>query len=289
MVAVAVLDDPGMWIVRSLRTQARPVAVVVISSTPNFEVAAAAARLSVVDCCVWPSTEREVGDAVKRAIAWQHRTQALADVRARLEHEVADGTAELCDLVDRVEPGTVQSVLLAVLESRAPETFDHSRRVAQSSVALARAFRLTPAEIRDVRAAALLHDIGKLAIPRCLLSTGMRLEDQSIAIVRRHAEIGRDVLARIPGCATVATLVAGIHERYDGGGYPDGLAGESIPFGARLIAVADAYDAMTMARPYSIPLSHDDANTELVRSAGHQFDPNVVRAWLEMTELARCS
>ena len=97
------------------------------------------------------------------------------------------------------------------------------------------------------------------------------------------------MLATVPALEPIAGIVGATHEKYDGTGYPGRLKGDSIPLAARIITVADAYDAMTSVRCYSDPVSHDEANAELVRSAGTQFDPDVVRAWLQMTELRRCS
>jgi HD-GYP domain-containing protein (c-di-GMP phosphodiesterase class II) len=97
------------------------------------------------------------------------------------------------------------------------------------------------------------------------------------------------VLAGVPTLAAVAAIVAATHERYDGSGYPKGLAGADIPLGARIIAVADVYDSMTAHRPYADPVSHDEANTELIRSSGSHLDPDIVRFWMEMVETLRCS
>ncbi len=153
-----------------------------------------------------------------------------------------------------VEPDIAQSVLLAMLESRSPATYDHVNRVARSSAALARSMRLAPVDIRDVRSAALLHDIGKIAIPPRLLGQSGPLTNEEIACLRRPRERSP------PRCwrgsrrwPNVAPLVAATHERYDGSGYPAGLAGPDIPLGARIIAVADVYDALTTQRPYHDP------------------------------------
>ena len=114
------------------------------------------------------------------------------------------------------------------------------------------------------------------------------LSDSDLDVLRTHVVIGREVLATVPALEPIAGIVGATHEKYDGSGYPGGLKGDSIPLAARIISVADAYDAMTSVRCYSDPVSHDEANAELVRSAGTQFDPDVVRAWLQMTELRRC-
>ena len=288
VVGVSVPDDGGMWIVRSLRGQPTPPGVVVMSSTPSMEVAAAATKLGAVDCLPWPSSERSIVDAVRRAADWRSALSSAFGRNQRLNDEVEQGREQLKRTMKGVQPEIAQSVLLAILESRSPETYDHAQRVAQSSAALARTLKMAPIEIRDVRAAALLHDIGKVAIPARLLGRAGALTDDEIAAVRRHVAIATEVLGGIDTLAGVAPIVAAVCERYDGTGYPSGLVGDSIPMGARVVAVADHYDALTARRAYNDPMSHDDANAELVRAAGTHLDPDVVRGWMEMVEGRQC-
>ena len=106
--------------------------------------------------------------------------------------------------------------------------------------------------------------------------------------MRSHVTIGQEVLATVPQLAPAAALVAASHEWFDGGGYPAGLEGDRIPIGARIIMVADAYDAMISMNPFSDPASHDEATVELVRGSGSQFDPEIVRVWMRQAEAARC-
>ena len=289
VVGVDVPDDGGMWIVRSLRGEPTPPGVVVMSSAPSLEVATTASRLGAVDCLPWPSSERSIVDAVRRAAEWRSGLSAAYGQNQRLRQEVAQARDQLKATMKDVQPEIAQSVLLAILESRSPETHDHAHRVAQSSAALARTLRMAPVDIRDVRAAALLHDIGKIAIPPRLLGHGGALTDEELSVVQQHVSIGAEVLADVPSLTPVAPLVAATHERYDGLGYPAGLEGDRIPLGARIIAVADVYDALTARRPYNEPMSHDQANAELVRSSGSHLDPDVVRAWMELVEGRLCS
>lgn len=289
LVGVSEPEDGGMWIVRSLRNQAAPPGVVVMSATPSFEVATAATRLGAVDCLPWPSSERSIVDAVRRAAEWRSALSAAFGSNGRLREDVDRGREQLKATVSNVQPEIVQSVLLAVLESRSPETYDHAQRVAQSSAALARTMRLAPIEIRDVRAAALLHEIGRVALPQRLFARGNPLSDYEVSVVQQHVSIAVEVLSDVPTLATIAPLVGAVSERYDGTGIPSGLAGDSIPLGGRIIAAADFYDAVTSRRPFENPMSFDDANAELVRVAGTHLDPDVVRAWLQMVEERRCS
>jgi diguanylate cyclase (GGDEF)-like protein len=170
-------------------------------------------------------------------------------------------------------------VLVRVLAERHPDLGDHLDGVAELAESVARALGMTDAEVAQVRHAAELHDVGKVAIPDSILSKPGPLDDDEWAFMRRHTIIGERILAGAPALATAGRLVRASHERFDGAGYPDGLAGEEIPMGARIIAVCDSFDAMLSSRPYSEPRSAEDAVAELRRCAGGQFDPVVVDAF----------
>ena len=151
--------------------------------------------------------------------------------------------------------------------------------VAELAEAVARRLRVSPGELAKIRQAAELHDVGKLAIPEEILSKPGSLGADEWEFVKRHPLIGERILAAAPDFGGAARLVRSSHERWDGTGYPDRLCGPEIPLGARIIAVCDAFDAMTTARPYAPQLDSEDAMSELVRCAGTQFDPEVVAAF----------
>ena len=289
VVGVSVPDEGGMFVLRTIRSQAEQVGVVVLSTPPDLEVAVAAGKLGAVDCLPWPTSQNGVVDAVRRAVDWRSMSRSSEQSQRRLLDEIAAGRDMLKETIRRVDPEAAPTVLLAVLEARSPDTYDHSQRVARSAVALAQSYGMTPADVQVLRRAALLHDIGKVAVPERLLLGAGPLNDADLAILRTHVAIGEDVLRSIPLLRPAAAIVAATHEKFDGSGYPAGLAGEGIPLSSRLITVADAYDAMTSVRSYNDPVTHEEANAELVRAAGAHFDPDVIRAWLQMTELRRCS
>lgn len=211
-------------------------------------------------------------------------TGAVEDTRHRLFAEVALGIGRTRTMLKHLGPQLPQTGLLTALESRAPDTYDHTRRVAESATALAKAMCLPASEVREVRSAALFHDIGKIAIPSHVVDRSGPLSEDERSVLQLHVSIGAELLSEIPTLAATAPVVMATHERYDGTGYPWGLAGSGIPLGARIIAVADAYDAMTGRRPYGTPLSRTEANRELLRCAGTAFDPDVVQAWMEMVD-----
>ena len=143
---------------------------------------------------------------------------------------------------------------------------------------------LGTAERRAVERAARLHDVGKMAVPDAILDKEGALDDEEWAFMRRHTLVGERILAAAPSLAPVAELVRASHERVDGTGYPDGLKGDEIPVGARIVAVCDAYDAMISERAYRPPRSPEEAIAELRRAAGTQFDPQVVEAFCAVVQ-----
>jgi putative nucleotidyltransferase with HDIG domain len=170
--------------------------------------------------------------------------------------------------------------LLRVLTERHPDVGDHSSGVADLAEAVAREMGVPDEQVRELRAGAALHDIGKAAIPDAILSKPGPLDEGEWTFMRRHTLIGERIVASAHALASVAKLVRSSHERWDGGGYPDGLVGEAIPLGARIIFVCDAFDAMLADRPYSTALGFEPALAELERCAGTQFDPQVVAAFV---------
>jgi diguanylate cyclase (GGDEF)-like protein len=170
------------------------------------------------------------------------------------------------------------AVLMAALGARRPELRDHLRTVTYLAISLARRLGMGLAEIDDVALAAELQDVGLLAVPESVLEKEAPLSEAETVMVRSHTAEGERIIAAAPGLATVAGLVRSSAERYDGSGYPDGLVAEAIPLGARIIAVAVAFAALTARRPYRPALSPSEALAELRRCSGPQFDPRVVEA-----------
>jgi putative nucleotidyltransferase with HDIG domain len=170
--------------------------------------------------------------------------------------------------------------LATALDARERETGLHSKRVACHTLVLAKRFSGDPAHLRQIYWGALLHDIGKIGISDAVLLKPGPLDDHETALMRGHPEIGYTILKDVSFMHEAAQIVLCHEERFDGKGYPRGLAGDAIPFGARLFAVIDTLDAMTSDRPYRSGLSFDSAKVEIRRYSGEQFDPLAVEAFL---------
>jgi len=210
-------------------------------------------------------------DIAGRALA---DAQAAGGGRAVVASEEGSGVGVSAALHRR---DAVEALAIALLE-RDRYTGEHSESVVDMAFGVAQSLGLSPAQVEDVRAAALLHDIGKVGIPDAILNKPGPLTPDERTVMAEHPVIGERILRGIGGFAPVADIVRHEHESYDGSGYPDGLSGDEIPIGSRIILACDAYHAMTGDRPYRARMSHADAFRELRRCAGGQFDPNVTAA-----------
>jgi putative nucleotidyltransferase with HDIG domain len=174
------------------------------------------------------------------------------------------------------------SVLSRVIEARDPYTKGHSARVTALAEAVARRLGWSNAEIALLRLGGPLHDIGKLAVSNEVLRKPGQLDEREMDEIRQHPSIGAKMLMRLSAFREALPYVLYHHERWDGTGYPSGKSGEAIPIEARVLAVADAFDAMTSDRPYRTALTRDEALAEVARGAGTQFDPEIARVFLEV-------
>jgi HD-GYP domain-containing protein (c-di-GMP phosphodiesterase class II) len=186
--------------------------------------------------------------------------------------------------VHTLEAGTVRALTTAA-SAHDQGTDAHAHRLVHLAVATARELGRSEEELHLIRLAALLHDIGKISIPDAILHKPGPLTDEEWAIMRRHPQVSCEILEQAGGIFhLLAHIVVAHHERWDGRGYPNGLAQETIPIGARIISVVDSYDAMTSCRVYREPLTIEQAKEELRRCAGSQYDPQVVAAFLHILD-----
>ncbi len=178
------------------------------------------------------------------------------------------------------------SMLSGAIEARDPYTRGHSARVTALAEAVARKLGWSEERLASLRLGGPLHDIGKLAVSDEVLRKAGRLDDHELAQIREHPKTGARLILRIAALRDAIPYVLYHHERWDGAGYPSGKAGEEIPLEARVLAVADAFDAMTSDRPYRRALTHEEALAEVERCAGTQFDPQIASIFLELFAVA---
>jgi diguanylate cyclase (GGDEF)-like protein/putative nucleotidyltransferase with HDIG domain len=209
--------------------------------------------------------------------------EAFDEVYRRLEqftrsiHE--QGGAESKEQISAAVVETVTSLAFAI-DAKDQYTQGHSQKVSAYARLIAQALGMSPEEVEEVRLAALLHDIGKVGIPEAILNKSGPLDALEWETMKTHAELGAKILEPLQPMSRIRLMVRHHHEFYDGSGYPDRLEGEEIPYGARLIAIADAYDTITSARAYKKPRTSEDAFAELERCAANQFDPAIVRVFV---------
>jgi PAS domain S-box-containing protein/putative nucleotidyltransferase with HDIG domain len=235
------------------------------------------------------SEERTLGtlSVARRAGAPPYTDEEVRLLQALTE--IAGNAIRRAGAVAMLENAYIELVVALgrAMDARDHYTAGHSERLSRWVEALARRLGCSEQEVQDMRWAALLHDIGKIGIPDSILRKPGPLTPEEWAPMRQHPVIGERILAAVPRLETVARIVRSHHERWDGTGYPDGLAGEEIPLASRIIAVVDAYVAQTDARPYRPARGHDEAVEELRRCAGTQFDPRIVDAFLELLQEER--
>jgi putative two-component system response regulator len=174
--------------------------------------------------------------------------------------------------------------LVDAVEAKDEETFGHVRRVSEYALAVGKRLGLAPNALRMLALAAEMHDVGKISIPSSILAKAGPLTPAEYNVVKTHTERGFDIAEQVPALRDLSLVIRSHHEQFDGSGYPQGLAGESIPLFSRIISVVDSYDAMTSKRPYRPSRAHVDAIAEIKAKSGRQFDPRCVEAFLAVFE-----
>ena len=206
--------------------------------------------------------------------------------KIRLARSIGDQAASAlhrAELFEELESAYLQTVLSLANAVEAKDTYtaDHVQKVAQMADAVGRGLGMSEQGLKALRFGAILHDIGKIGVPDAILKKPAMLDAEEWKMMRQHPGIGERILAPIPHLQGAAQIVRHHHERFDGDGYPDGLAGEAIPLGARILTVVDSYSAIVDERVYKPGRTHEEAVAELRRCAGFQFDPRVVEVFLQ--------
>lgn len=213
-------------------------------------------------------------------------TVDLIRLQSDLANEVAKKTAEVIQQHEKVEKMSRQIVktISGAIDAKDTYTNGHSTRVAEYAREIARRVGFSEKQQDDIYMMGLLHDVGKIGIPEAIINKPSRLTDEEYAEIKTHPLVGASILRNITEFPQLAVGARWHHERFDGKGYPDGLSGEDIPLEARIIAIADAYDAMSSRRSYRDVLSQEFVRGELVKGKGSQFDPQLTEVMLEMVD-----
>ncbi len=260
--------------------------VIMVTAVHDISVALAAIRNGAYDYLLKPFEREQLLAMVRRAL--EHRRLKLENraYQSNLESLVAARTEQLRQAMTDLERSydITLEALGDALDLKDAETEGHSKRVTAFTIAIARAMGLSQDKIRVIARGAFLHDIGKMAIPDAILRKPGALTEAETEIMREHCYRGYQMLKKIPFLSEAAEIVYAHQERFDGTGYPRGLSGNDIPMGARIFSVADTLDAITSDRPYRAAQTIQVAREEVERFSGRQFDPEVVRVFLEMPD-----
>jgi putative nucleotidyltransferase with HDIG domain len=286
----------GFWLLDRLREVQPDTAVIMLTAFGDTEAAVQCLRNGAADYLLKPPKVTELVRAIERALGRRRLDLARQRYRRSLENRVQEKTAELSRALESLQSTYSQTLwtLVAALDAREHETGDHSQRVVRYTLAIARRLGVPAAELPDLGRGALLHDIGKIGVPDAILLKPGPLSPDEWAVMRKHPQIGFNILRSIDFLARPAEMVLSHQERFDGSGYPRGLAGDRIPLSSRIFGLADTFDAMTSNRPYRSLVSPEVARAEIERNVGTQFDPACAAAFLslsmdELQELARSS
>jgi putative nucleotidyltransferase with HDIG domain len=260
--------------------------IVMVTAVHDIQVALQALRNGAYDYLLKPFEREQLLATVRRALENRRLKKENDAYRTNLEALVAARTQQWKTALSSLEKSydILLEALGDALDLKDKETEFHSRRVTAYTIAIARKMGLPKEEINVIARGAFLHDIGKLAIPDYILLKPSKLTDEEMAIMREHCYLGYQIIKGIPFLAEAAEIVYAHQERYDGLGYPRGLKGEEIPLGARIFAIADTLDAMRSDRPYRKAQSIEAARKEIELWSGRQFDPAIVRVFLEMPD-----
>ncbi len=270
-------DMNGIELLKQIRTMNPHIAVIMMSGMAEVNTAVQALRLGALDYLTKPPDLKTLPSHVHRAIQKRNLYYKQKDLRILLESEVKAKTRELNALFF----STIHA-LVNLQEAKDAYTNGHSRRVMIYSLLIADVMKLSAEEKHDIRIAGLLHDIGKIGVPESILNKPAALTPEEYKIIQQHPVIGEMAIRPIRRMDKIAKIIRHHHERFDGQGYPDGLAGNDIPLISRIIMVGDTYDAMTSNRPYRRSLPEQFSLGVLKESIGTQFDPEPVKAFLSL-------
>jgi len=283
--ASTLAPDAATRLASWMRREVSDLPVVLVSGRPTGDGVFDALRLGVVDCLRAPVGPGELAEALDRAVRWRRDVRLARTAEARSAQEMAARAEALirASLETGIESAGGLKAWLASVYRRDEWTADHVRRVADLSVLIGTMLGVDAQSLGEIEKAALLHDVGRLAVPDGLIRKPGPLSDDERTLIRTHVQVAYEIAVASPFLQPVADALFAVRERFDGTGYPLGLRGEAIPLPARIIAVAEGLDTLGSAGGAE-PSDVDVVNATLVRDAGACFDPAVVRAWLKCVD-----
>ena len=287
IVGLVILDikmpsKSGVELLAEIRASYPDTAVIMAIAITDTSNAIQCMKQGAYDYVTKPFNLDEVALSVGSALDKRRLELENRDYQRHLERKIKEQAGKIrASLLNAI------TALVYALEAKDKYTSGHSQRVAKVSEAIARELGVPQQGIKKIRLAGLIHDIGKIGVRESVLNKPDKLTDKEFQHIKYHCELGERILAPIVEEKEILQVVRHHHERYDGSGYPDGLSGQQIPLGARILAVADSYDAMVSERPYREAMNIEAVCTEIERYVGTQFDPEVVGAFLRISVAER--
>ncbi|MBI4334805.1 MAG: response regulator [Chloroflexi bacterium] len=281
-VSLVILDikmpgKSGMELLPEIRSLYPDTAVIMATANNDINIAIQCLKQGASDYVTKPFNLDAVAMGVSRALEIRRLQLENRDYQQHLEQRVEEQSRRI-----RASFFNAIAALAYALEAKDKYTSGHSQRVSELSVGIARALGLASAETEKIGLAGLIHDIGKIGVREEILNKPGKLTEAEFQQVKGHSEIGERILVPVTEDGTILSIVRHHHERYDGAGYPDRLAGEQIPLGARILAVADTFDAMMSERPYRRALDAPAAYREIQDNSGTQLDPVVAETFMRL-------
>ena len=284
-IALVIMDikmpgKSGIDLLPEIKSGYPDTAVIMATAVTDISVATQCLKQGADDYLCKPFNLEEVSLAVQRALEKRRLLLEVRDYQQFLEEKVEEQTGE----IKKLFLGAIEA-LVSALEAKDRYTGGHSRRVTEIALALGNELGLSTQDIEDLRWASLLHDIGKIAIDQTIQNKPGKLTREEYEHIMLHVHIGAEIVKPVVN-GKISKMIEHHHDHYDGKGLHQVIAGSDIPLGARILAVADAFDAMTSDRPYRAAMSISEAIDEIKRCAGTQFDPIIVTAFLKTAEIA---